>query len=1280
MSFSVTQEEEESQLSLLDVLGFPSDHMLFSPITKTLIYTLGSNIIHYNLSINSKTFIQYLSNEILLLKFLDKQQKLLLTIDKSPSPLVCIWELPSYTQIYTQGIKISPQNKFSISNIFLEQIIQDIYLIVITSNLGINYLYTLKNQNESNNKYSISIFKKLSCIREMIYGFKAFYNSNDVILILERNLLYYSIDLENESFYEKMRIDFPFGIVYNSLCISKDVNLVAFLTTKGSCLIYDQNGNIKPPIKPYGQEYFTSCEFSEDKICIGTNHGKIYIYSIYDNKPIYYIHYKSIIKIRDDFQLNSTYDSIKRGKESHKNNSFIKKIGLKVNDSYEYNFGPKVKYISLNQRIDQIFVRFDDNSIILAPISTLISDLDHKNIFNPGGNNIVLYSFNHFKSIEDIIINTKNIKNDFNNSLDDNDSNESQNIIKKDVLFSCSKDQKLIKYNINYETNILSNSFFDLKDILSYNQLQGESNDSYNLYDRLLNGNKSMIYLTVLKYHPLYDNKLFAGDNKGFLYLFDIKENKLQQKKPLIGTYEIVSLEFSQDGHLLSIGFDTGCLIFCDMRSDCEMCLQLNGHYMPAEDSEFRKMNSQIISFCYFFSNKSKQKNCFLYTKNDYLLELSQLYYDRNKLNKKEIKTMKINNQILDIKIHPSENYVLILNATNQILINHILSGKITGVIDLTTKVKSVNNIQIDISGLFLGVICELHNENENDDINTLINGRLNNYKRNFIIIFEIGTGKVKTCINYINPISKIIFDNEGKYLIITGIKGEISLWKLCDSMRANIRNVLDQMKINDNFWNQYEIKYDNDKDFQNEIVNNTDYIINNRKKKSSIEENVKNDNNFINKANDKKDIVNEKENENDNENKSKKESSNYPNNYFRRNRNINESEKRSEINNKRYYNNIFNSNIENNKRNQEKLNINNRSDYINKIYNNYKTISNYDKSKNYKYDNKLKNSNDDLIKRAPLLLDSRAFFKEKNNKKNKYNKNNNNIFSDNFESPKYINSSTNDDLIKQLTNEDKNNDKDTDRVSNTNYFNIDKFKNNISINRINENIEFKEKNNIKDNDSEKKNFDLKLSNIFKNNKNDNLINTSNTSRSSVINNYIKKDKPSKTFDYYLYNENIQNDIIKEKSKHKNKNDFYRSQTNNIMNNNIQFYSTDKNEYKRQKKLNEAMNILLGNYSQSIPLINGNNRLKLKNKSFQNNFISNKGNKSIKIRLSNIKNNDFNFKANSDREINNMKYYKKNNMQSFMNNFEIRKKLRTSNKYPEPEDIDDYLINMKDEL
>jgi len=323
-----------------------------------------------------------------------------------------------------------------------------------------------------------------------------------------------------------------------------------------------------------------------------------------------------------------------------------------------------------------------------------------------------------------------------------------------------------------------------------------------------------------------------------------------------------------------------------------------------------------------------------------------------------------------------------------------------------------------------------------------------------------------------------------------------------------------------------------------------------------------------------------------------------------------------------------------------------------------------------------LKNSNDDLTKRAPLLLDSRLFFREQIDKSKK--RNNNNIFSDNYESPNYIiNTSTNEDL--------KSIDSEKERESNSNNSIFDKFKNkNNPINRANENIDFKEKNNLKDNGSETKDFNHKLSNIFKNNKNDNISNISNrSSRIDKIDNYLKKDKPSKTFDFYLYNENknIPNDLIKKKQKYKNKNNFYRTKTANIKNNNLRFYSNDKNEYKRQKKLNDAMNILLGNYSQSIPLIN-NNMLKLKNKSFQNNFIPNKGNRSIKLKLNNHKNNDFNFnfKAKSDRQINNMKYYKKNNMQSFMNNFEIRKKLRTSNKYPEPEDIDDYLINMKDEL
>ena len=197
---------ETNQLTLLDVLGFPSDQMLFSSQSKSLIYSLGSNLISFNLSTNSKTFVQYLSHEIILLKFLDDQEKLLISIDNSLSPIICIWELPHFGQLFMKEILISSEKNFSISNIFLEQMYPEVYLICITSKIGVNYLYVLKNENELNNGFNMELFGKITSIGEEIYGFKIFYNCNDAIFLLEKNLVYYNIDLEQESMNEKFKI------------------------------------------------------------------------------------------------------------------------------------------------------------------------------------------------------------------------------------------------------------------------------------------------------------------------------------------------------------------------------------------------------------------------------------------------------------------------------------------------------------------------------------------------------------------------------------------------------------------------------------------------------------------------------------------------------------------------------------------------------------------------------------------------------------------------------------------------------------------------------------------------------------------------------------------------------------------------------------------------------------------------------------------------------------------------------------------------------------------
>ena len=156
-------------------------------------------------------------------------------------------------------------------------------------------------------------------------------------------------------------------------------------------------------------------------------------------------------------------------------------------------------------------------------------------------------------------------------------------------------------------------------------------------------------------------------------------------------------------------------------------------------------------------------------------------------------------NSILDIVIHKSENYIIVLNDRKQIIINNILENKTTAIIDLSLQMQKIYNIQIDISGLFLAVICDTkkfdnkHNSNKND-----------------LIIIEINTSKVKNYIIQTSPISKVIFDNVGKYIIVGGELGEVSLWRLPGEISSTIKNFLSDVKNDVNFWDKYEIGYNN--------------------------------------------------------------------------------------------------------------------------------------------------------------------------------------------------------------------------------------------------------------------------------------------------------------------------------------------------------------------------------------------------------------------------------------------------------------------------------------
>ena len=755
---------EENSLQLLDILGCSSNNLSFSSFNKILIFSSGSYIVYYNLKTDTKTFIQYHQDEICLVKFIDESQHYMVSIDKNSSPLLTLWDIPSFNCLFSINIKTRPS--FHVNSIYLEQIKKDNFIILITS-IDCNLIYELTIQNEICN---IEFINHISNIQNMIYSFKIFYNSNDMVIMLKDAIQFYTINTIQKKITLKYNINFPFVLVKNSLRVSPIVNIIAFITEKGHCLLYDQNGNSKPSIIPFDQDNFTSCEFSGDSLCCGTSNGTIYCYNIYEYKMKFYIDRNSLIESKEKHLLN-------------------KKDRSNVNDM---TFSHSIEQIFIDENVDTILIKSSDNSLLLSPVTSLIKDTRGQFNFVSVGNEVSLYSFSNSANIINI-------------ELKPREDNNYEN-----VFYTCSYDQTIMKYTIDFNDSKLSNQYFDIEKI-NKKLIKNQNN---------LSNSNNKIYISTIKFHPLYKYKLFAGDNKGAIYLFDTNDNIFQYKKYIVGTFEIVNLSFNSSGSLISIGFETGMNVICDLNKECEYMIRVSEHFLTPNEIEERKINNQKMSFSYFFKNLNTEvaDDIILYNKSNNEIEISKLLLDTNNnynnvLNKEIISTLKIPNNIIDIDVHISENYTICLTDVKQIVVNQINNGEVTAIIDLNNQLDKIYNFTIDNNGLYLGLICDIRGINSN---------------RSNLIIFEIGTGRVQTYINNAFPMSKCKFDYGGKYLVIGGIKGDFSVWKLNQEMNLAIVNVNNEMQKNKNFWEQYEIKYtnDNNNDFENIDNGNNNNII----------------------------------------------------------------------------------------------------------------------------------------------------------------------------------------------------------------------------------------------------------------------------------------------------------------------------------------------------------------------------------------------------------------------------------------------------------------------
>ena len=782
------------KLELINTTFIPKWYnCIYSPDKNTLIYPISSNIIIYNLSTDTKTIINNKNkSNISNIKFLDKEQNILLIINKSQFPLINIISINNNNDMVKSNIfsKIIPiEENFHISNIFIDRFRYNLFLILL-SGINKNILYFFHLTNMKNNKYSLIPNGILQKLYIEVIDFKSFYNSDLIICTTRNSMVYYKINLENQICSLYKRVQLQVGIKSKSLKLDRKNGFISIITSKGECLIYDKEGNninnIKNPLN--NDEYFCFNIFSEfnNSLCLVTNKGNILLYEIENQN--YYDEYnfkiKKIIKyvninqiIQEKYQLNKNYIN---------------------NNNIQDNKNNNVDIIYYNEKSNLIMIY--NNSLLSLSLSDIINKRCTKN-------SILLYQFNHNTKINSGIIIYKASQNHTHNT--NNNDLDYDNII-----YTCSNNNILNSCYYSYSNNKFISNKYNFNNILP----------------------KDETYITSIRFHPKYPNDiLYLGDSKGCLYLIYLKNNFNYQKYNLNDiksddtSYEnaINLITFSPSSeYILYIGFNNGLQKLYDLKVNKHFNYYklLSNNYFEKNEIYFRKSKSHIINFCHFFIYKNNLKDCFAYLANQQLVKISKFENNNNLCISNSynniITSIKYNEQILDIKIHKSENYIITLNNKKQIIIKEISSGNIIHILDFNKNMNYIYNFDLDISGLYLSLICDFKNNNHNQMYNI-------NSNKSSIAIIEISTGKIA---NYIKesyyPIIKVKFDYYGQYIISLGEKGELSIWKLNKSINNVIAKSLEKIKNNFyEFWENFNIRnnenlyIDNNEEIMDEML-----------------------------------------------------------------------------------------------------------------------------------------------------------------------------------------------------------------------------------------------------------------------------------------------------------------------------------------------------------------------------------------------------------------------------------------------------------------------------
>lgn len=72
--------------------------------------------------------------------------------------------------------------------------------------------------------------------------------------------------------------------------------------------------------------------------------------------------------------------------------------------------------------------------------------------------------------------------------------------------------------------------------------------------------------------------------------------------------------------------------------------------------------------------------------------------------------------------------------------------------------------------------------------------------------MYETGTGSCVGSVSHLFSISATCFSDNGMYMVLGSKTGHIGVWTVQQAFGENIAEVLEQMRVNPKFWNDYPI------------------------------------------------------------------------------------------------------------------------------------------------------------------------------------------------------------------------------------------------------------------------------------------------------------------------------------------------------------------------------------------------------------------------------------------------------------------------------------------